>query len=264
MRYHAFGVQIIAPAHFAVEIRRGIARAPVDQVQFGIVAAGQPGVASGSLPGVPRPSLVSRFTGLRNHIPAPTPLTRNSIVGIQPAVKPVIAGRDSDDDFVLHHHRSDGAPVALGGLCQFDCPQPVARSGIERHEVSVGRTEVDAVAIQGYTPVWPPLHGRFKTIFPNPASGACIERIYLVRLRDVHHAIRDQRDRLQAGGARHMKYPLRDQRPHVASVNLPQRRVALRVICAGVTQPVGRIGAQEVLRGDLCFRAEYDGNCRHQ
>ncbi len=68
---HGLGVQVIALAHVAIEIGRGIAGSPVNQVELGIVAAREPGVAAGGLPGISGPGFGAGLAGLGDHVPSP-------------------------------------------------------------------------------------------------------------------------------------------------------------------------------------------------
>src|SRR5215813_5724025 len=65
------GIQIITGANVAVVIRSGIARAPVDQVQFRIIGTGDPGRGSAVLPRIASPGLRARFARRRNRPEAP-------------------------------------------------------------------------------------------------------------------------------------------------------------------------------------------------
>ena len=80
----------------------------------------------------------------------------------------------------------------------------------------------------------------------------------LVRLGDVHHSVHDDRNALQPAGPGHVVNPFRRQGADIAGMNLLQPAVALGTVRAGVTQPVIRMGFQQILVRDLC-RGELRG-----
>ena len=81
--------------------RAGIARAPVEQLQLGVVGAGEPGGASAVLPGICSARASCRLPGLarRRHGPeAPELLAGLGVVGVQEAANARLAPADADDD----------------------------------------------------------------------------------------------------------------------------------------------------------------------
>lgn len=87
-RDQAFGVKIIALADIAVEIGGRIADAPDQEIGFGVVAAGQPGIPAAGFPRISRPGLVSRFAGAWNRVPAPDTLSSFGVIGVEEALRP--------------------------------------------------------------------------------------------------------------------------------------------------------------------------------
>ena len=65
-RDEAIGVQVIAGADRAVKIRRRIARAPVENVEFRVVRPGHPSGATSALIHASRPALRTRFSRRRD------------------------------------------------------------------------------------------------------------------------------------------------------------------------------------------------------
>ena len=76
------GVEVVALAHLSVPIRTGVSRAPVNQVQIGIVGAGDPSRGRAALPTVTRPGFVARLSRARDGPEAPGPLTRLGVIGV--------------------------------------------------------------------------------------------------------------------------------------------------------------------------------------
>ena len=65
-REDASGVEIVAGARPAVEIGGGIAGAPINSVEIGIVSAGHPGGAAAAKIKVARPAVGTEFAGAGN------------------------------------------------------------------------------------------------------------------------------------------------------------------------------------------------------
>src|SRR5262245_2963393 len=74
--------QIVTLADIAVEIRAGIADAPVEGIRFRIVSAGHPGRSTTSTPAVTFPSVIAELSWPRNRIEPPQPLATGRVVGI--------------------------------------------------------------------------------------------------------------------------------------------------------------------------------------
>ena len=65
------GIEVVAEAHVAVGIGRGIADAPVGEVGVGIVGARVPDRGAAGLPGIARPGFVARLARPGNGVEAP-------------------------------------------------------------------------------------------------------------------------------------------------------------------------------------------------
>src|ERR1039458_4947188 len=61
-RHDALGVEVVAHAHIAVEVRRGVANSPIESIEFRIVTLREPGVSACVLPGVAGPGFGSRLS----------------------------------------------------------------------------------------------------------------------------------------------------------------------------------------------------------
>src|SRR5579859_3846214 len=80
--YQAARVKIVAGAIVSVEIRSRIARAPVDEVELGIVGAGNPGRAATALPRIATPGGAAWLAFGRDSPEAPDPLSGIDIVSV--------------------------------------------------------------------------------------------------------------------------------------------------------------------------------------
>ena len=101
-RDEGVGVEIGAHAIAAVEIRRGIAGAPVDQIEVRIVGAGVPGGTAAQLPGIARPCFGAGLAGRGNRVEAPDQLAGLGVEGVEIAAVGDFASGDAGDDFILH------------------------------------------------------------------------------------------------------------------------------------------------------------------
>ena len=130
----------------------GIPCAPVDEIQFRIVGAGDPGRRSALFPRVAGPGLVPRFAGTRNGVEPPGPLAGGGVVGVQKSPDAVFTARDAHDDLVLHGQRSHRDAVALAVFGHLRLPR--RRRPSWRPGPRVGR------------PAYPGRPGRSKWPFP--------------------------------------------------------------------------------------------------
>src|SRR5215470_1378013 len=64
-------VKIVAGTRISVPVWACVPRAPINEVQFRIVAAGRPYRAAAVLPALAAPRLVARFARFGNHMEAP-------------------------------------------------------------------------------------------------------------------------------------------------------------------------------------------------
>src|SRR2546426_10854897 len=88
-------VQVVALAIVAVPVRRGIACAPDDQVELGIVGTGHPGWRATVLPFVGWPGLIPFFTRSWNGPEPPAPSPGFRVVGVEESANPVFTARDA-------------------------------------------------------------------------------------------------------------------------------------------------------------------------
>src|SRR5262249_13271557 len=181
----------------AIEIRRGIAGTPVDEIERRVETTGQPGVASAVFPRIAGPAFRAAFAGLGNGVEAPDALTGLGIVGVKETIHAMIAITDSDHDLVPHGKRRNRANVAFVPIRDFGVPDQVTRPAVERHQVRILRPEVDAMAQNRYTPIRSTAHRGLTLILPNSPPSSGVESEDTVRVGKVHHAIDYKRHRLE-------------------------------------------------------------------
>ena len=148
-RHERTGVEVVAAARIGIPVGTGIADAPVDQVGFGIVGAGDPGGAAAGLPGVAGPGFVAGFAGSGNGVEAPRAAAGLRVVGIDEAADAGFAAADTDQDFAANGERRQRHAVA--GLVIFDLGRPAfeAALGVERDQVAIERGDEDLVIENG-------------------------------------------------------------------------------------------------------------------
>ena len=88
------GIEIVARPYVTVPIGSGVPHAPVDQVGFRIVGAGDPCGASPGLPVVALPCIVSGLTGRRDRPKTPQPFTAIRVIGLNETANAGFAARN--------------------------------------------------------------------------------------------------------------------------------------------------------------------------
>src|SRR2546426_4689164 len=99
-------VQVVALAIVAVPVRRGIACAPDDQVELGIVGTGHPGWRATVLPFVGGPGLISLLAGSGNCPKTPAALSGLDVIRVEESADSIFTARDACDDHVFDDQRS--------------------------------------------------------------------------------------------------------------------------------------------------------------
>src|ERR1700733_2337788 len=112
-RDHGVGIKVIALAHIAVEIGRGIADAPIEQVQLRIVATREPGRPAAMLPGVISPGISAGFTRLRYGVKSPQMLAGFCVECGQKAIEPAVTVDNANQHLTLSHQRRRGRMISL-------------------------------------------------------------------------------------------------------------------------------------------------------
>ena len=154
-RHDRIGIEIITGSQIAVIVRVWIAYSPIDQIQFGVIAAIHPGAAP-----APRqhlrvvwPGLTARLTRPWNGIETPESIARSRVIGIDKAPGCVLATGDADDDFIIEYQRRQGGGVALAVICQHHVPEYVAAAAVERQQMCIQRHHEQAVSQHAETTI---------------------------------------------------------------------------------------------------------------
>ena len=201
----------LSPGRFAaVEIRIGVAGAPIHHVQLGIVGARQPRRRAAALPGVGRPRVAARFARRGNRPEPPRTLAGLHVVRIEEAADRELAAGDADDDLVLDDERRAGAGVAGLVIGHLHVPDHLAGLHIERHEVGIERGHEEPVAVDSEAAIHEAaadLHrvGRRQhlAVLPDLTAGLGVDRPRVVeRARHVDDPVDDDRRRLELAAGR--------------------------------------------------------------
>ena len=271
------GVEVVSRTNVSVVIRPGIPRAPVEQVQLGIVRAGQPGRGSAVLPRVASPRLRPGFARRRHGPEAPDPIARPWVVRIEKSANATLSASDADNHLVLDCQRRASRGVVQRWIRERLPPHDAASARIERDELRIqGREEQRAAEDRqpaiDLAATRVDAAGQLVLVGPQRPSRFRIERDHVARRAGhVHDAIHHNRRRLDLL-TMHLVDPLRPQPVDVVDCDLIQAAVVMASIIAAVGQPVARFlgGVQEPFirhwqtggRGGLRERDSAERECR--
>src|SRR5205823_5435169 len=109
----------------AEHLRPGIPRAPVEKIQFRIVAATHPGGAAAGLPsiGSARPGLAALFARRGNRVKTPGAFAGGRVVRIDKAADAILAAAHPDDYAVFDDQRRRRRRVGLLVILDHRIPQ---------------------------------------------------------------------------------------------------------------------------------------------
>ncbi len=152
-RHDGVGIQIVAQAAARIEIRLGIADAPIHDVGLGIVGTGHPGAGAADPPRLPRPGIMARLPGRGDRFEPPASFARPGVVGDDESPAVARRGPDTgDDQSVQRQRRCADVGRRIGGIDHCFPHQP-ARIGLQRRQLRVPRADIDPVIQQGYAAI---------------------------------------------------------------------------------------------------------------
>src|SRR5262249_1909517 len=114
---------------------------PVDEIQLGIVRAGQPHRAATALPAVTEPRVVAILTRPGYGIKPPQLFARGSVVRIQESARAEFAAGDPDEHLVFHVQRRAGDAVTKHRVGDLRFPERQTGSRVQRDERRVERAD---------------------------------------------------------------------------------------------------------------------------
>src|SRR5262249_25282155 len=148
---HRRRVEVVTgPRAAPVVVRRGVCRAPVDEVERRIVRAGHPTAAAAELAGVTAPALGILF----DRVELPPLAAVGGSRGLGLALARQLTRRLADDDLVLDDQRRTGeVAAALLRLEDLLLPDDLAGLLIEREHAAVQAAEIDAAVPDADPPI---------------------------------------------------------------------------------------------------------------
>ncbi len=234
-------------------------RAPVSQVQVGIVAAGDPAFrARAKHIREPAPGVAARLALHRNGVEAPDLFAGGRIVSADEAFLLAIRSATSQtlDQLAVHGKRSAGGGVrALGAVADGGIPDDLTVAGVEGHQVRFGGGYENLVAVNRDAAH----RGRGRlapvAVLPNEIAGSGIQGLqHHPVVVHIKHAVVDDRRGLVAedGAVLHGPTPHQPQVVDVLSRDLIQRAEGIGLVIAADHQPIRRI---RVMQSGIGYRS---------
>ena len=116
------GGQVVSRAHIAVPVRARVPDTPVQQVQLGIVGAGEPGGAGAGFPAVPSPGIVAVFARSRDGVESPQAVAGLGIVGVHKTPDTGFAATGTHEDFTVDGQGRKRKGVSLAVVGHLNIP----------------------------------------------------------------------------------------------------------------------------------------------
>ena len=247
------GVEVVARAPLAGVARRRVAGADDVELRLRIVGTGNPGLAAAVARRVEaRPRVQAGIAGVHRHgVGLPLQLAGLGIERLQEARHvEVVAG--ADEDVIADDHWSGGGEVLFVKARELDVPALLARPRIERHQVVVGRLEVEIVLPQAGAAVADVrAAARLPVIAPQLVPVGGVERPDVVGRGHVEHVV-DLEDRAlharRAGG-----------REFVAAFAADDHRGAAATAATAAAAPAARGGRTGRQLGHPVQAESFDG-----
>ncbi|MBV6430437.1 MAG: hypothetical protein IANPNBLG_00549 [Bryobacteraceae bacterium] len=189
----------------------------------------------------------------------PHALSGPRIVGIEKTADAIFAARDSSHHLLFHHQWSHRNAVTRAPVRHLRLPEHIAGAPVERHQISIHRSEKQRIAQNGHAAVHlsatdVDLAGQPPAVGPIVASGGRVHRNGGVRrFGEIHYSVHHQRRCLHLLESLHLIHPLDGEILHVACVDLIEPAVAPTPQVAVVGEPVVGFsrGVQNALKTGL-------------
>ena len=240
----AVGEQIVARPRLAVIDGRRVADAPVDEIELGIEASGDPRGAAAGFPRIVLPGVVTELARSGNGVETPAQLTGLRIVRGQETADAELAAGDADEHRIAHDQRRAGDREAVARSGDLGLPLNFARVRIEGDQPGVQGAEEQPVAKNGEASVHTAATdreflGQAAHVPPDLAAGRRLQGDHVARrFADEDRAVGDDRRRLDGVFAPELMGPAQLQPGYVGRRDLAQRGVAPAVKGAGVGEPL--------------------------
>ena len=252
-REHRGGVEVVARAALRGP-RRGIADAPVHEIELRIIGPGDPRRAAPDLPGIVVlwPGVVALLAARGNRIAAPELLAAVGVIAVDEAAHAELGAGIADDQHAVGDERRERQGYAVLPFRHLGLPQFLAGLGVEREHVRIERRAIDAPVVERGALVGDAAAhdaGRIgrpvERVLPELLAAADIDRHGVACIGHVHHAVVDDRLRLLAPVIVQAQAPHRHQALDGSRVDLVERAIALLVIAHPVRQDV--VGLQGII-----------------
>src|SRR5262249_18614361 len=135
---HARGIETVGAAAIGRIVRLGVAGAPIDQVELGVVGPVLPGRATAVLPGIghlPGPGLCAGLARRGNGVAAPQMLAGRRVPAVEEAAGGAVAAGHAGDQHAVGDERRDDAGVAFLVVGELLLPELLAGLHVERDDV---------------------------------------------------------------------------------------------------------------------------------
>ena len=238
--------------------RFGLRRAPVGEIQIGIVAAGDPRLAAGAIHARERaPGVAARLAVDGHRVEAPQLFPGGGVVAADEALLLDVgrAPAHALDHLALGEERAarTAAPVRHRHV-----PRHLAGAGVERHEVRVAQRQKELVVVERHA-----AHGRVdaEPLLPDQIAALAVERLDdAVAVVEEDDAVVRERRRLVGAALAHRRHPRELQLRDVVAGDLVERAEIARRLIPPQHRPVaGRRVAQHVV-GDAGVVANLAGD----
>ena len=244
---HRIRVEVVAEANITVPVGSRVSGTPVDQVQFRVIGAGNPGWAAAILPGIAGPGVVTEFTGAGDSIGAPDPFPGLRIIGVDKAANTEFTASDPGYHQVLDDQGCRSLAVAGIVWGHFHVPEYIAGTGIDGNQMGIERTHEQGFAEDGDTAVVAATANaqvvrHFMIVAPVFTTGCRVHGDHIAgRFSDKHDAVDNQWYGFGAIDNGNLVNPLELQLIDVIHIDLIQQAVALAIQGSGIHQPVFRL-----------------------
>src|SRR5690349_12593726 len=185
------GVKIFARPLVANENGIGIAGAPIEEIELGVVGSRHPSHAAAveESVGIFRPSFGAGLAGIGFGVPAPLDGSGFRIERFEITANIGNVTRDTGNDVITDHQRSHGGEIAELGIGELDVPPDRAALGVEADHVGVRRGEVEPILVHAQAAIADVVAFRFTVIVPNLAAETSVDGPNVVRRREVENAV---------------------------------------------------------------------------
>src|SRR6516162_4910851 len=264
-RYGRVGIERLAVSGLAAGAhpRLRLRNTPVGQIEIGIKAACDPGVAAGSKKARQlAPSVAAGLAFLGDGVKLPEQLAGPSVIGADETFFVAVLGTEVAAQTLDHLALCDewaarGAVIAVGTVADNRIPDVVAGAGIERENVRLPGRDEHLVVINRQAALRVALRTVPDAVFPNKVAGASVERLHDVAgIVDEQDPVVDHRGDL-VGSLVHGPHPLELKLLHVLGVDLVQRTIVIRMVIVPDHDPVTGIGIAEEGIGDISIVADF-------